>query len=87
MKASTCSWSEFQETRGAYFYDYIPVFLGSDCEFNFEECDRPCLHGGLCVDGGNNPYHGYTGSGFIETYCKTVMTLCWSKIFHNDTTC
>lgn len=54
MKASTCSWSEFQETRGAYFYDYIPVFLGSDCEFNFEECDRPCLHGGLCVDGGNN---------------------------------
>lgn len=37
----------------AYFSDYAPDFL--EDTVNSDECaSQSCLHGGLCVDGGDN---------------------------------
>ncbi|XP_048590163.1 protein eyes shut homolog [Nematostella vectensis] len=41
--------------RDAYNCSCVPGFTGKNCEINIDDCaSRPCLNGGLCVDGVNS---------------------------------
>ena len=64
-----------------------PGFFGDHCELSFDKCvNQTCLHGGLCMDGGNNYLSDCMGSGLTWIHCKAFMPLCWSKPCHNDAT-
>ncbi|KAM5205780.1 LOW QUALITY PROTEIN: protein crumbs homolog 1 [Hipposideros larvatus] len=86
-----CLNGECQDALEGCFIDCAHGFLGECCEVNTDECSEPCLHGGLCMDGGRQVclrlYSCNYGSGFTGTHHETLMPLCWSKPCHNNATC
>lgn len=48
---------------------------------------QQCLHGGLCLDKGNNFHCNRMDTGFTGTYCESVIPLYWAKPCHNNVIC
>lgn len=69
---------------GASFCDPAPQFLGDHSAVNFDErASELCLHGGLCVDGGNNSRCDSVGG--VDSQRHTVRPrglFVWSNRCH-----